>query len=153
MNAHHGEAAALIGGGDRALACGLVTPVSAEVHLEGNLSALRVTASGDALSDVLTAFGAQWPVRYRSSVPLNVDDRGSLFGVVVPGGCPPARRLQLRDQAGWRADRNSSCSARAAKPCRAAGSPVKGALSRWHDGHRARTVSRTRAVTSRSSPA
>jgi hypothetical protein len=63
-----------------ALACGLATPVSAEVHVEGNLSSLRVTSSGDALSDVLTAFGAQWPVRYRSSVPLDVKIAGAYAG-------------------------------------------------------------------------
>jgi hypothetical protein len=63
-----------------ALAFGLTTPVSAEVHVEGNLSALRLTTSGDALSAVLTAVGAQWPVSYRSSVPLDVQIAGAYSG-------------------------------------------------------------------------
>jgi hypothetical protein len=67
-----------------ALACGLATPVSAEVHVEGNLSGLRVTTSDDALSDVLTAFGARWPVRYRSSVPLDVKIAGAYSGSMLP---------------------------------------------------------------------
>jgi len=44
------------------------------------LNALRITASGDALSDVLTTLGARWPVRYRSSVPLNVEIAGAYSG-------------------------------------------------------------------------
>ena len=63
-----------------ALACGLATPVSAKVYLEGDLNALRITASGDALSDVLTTLGARWPVRYRSSVLLNVEIAGAYSG-------------------------------------------------------------------------
>jgi len=62
------------------LACGLATPISAGVYLEGDLNALRITASGDALSDVLTTLGARWPVRYRSSVPLNVEIAGAYSG-------------------------------------------------------------------------
>jgi hypothetical protein len=63
-----------------ALACGVVTTASAEVHVEGNLSALRVTTSGDALSDVLSAFGVLLPVKYRTSVPLNVEINGAYSG-------------------------------------------------------------------------
>jgi hypothetical protein len=53
---------------------------SAEVHVEGNLAALRLTASGDTLSDVLSAFAAQWPVKYRTAVPLNVTVEGAYSG-------------------------------------------------------------------------
>jgi hypothetical protein len=35
---------------------------------------------GDALSDVLSAFGARLPVKYRSSVPLNVEINGAYSG-------------------------------------------------------------------------
>jgi hypothetical protein len=63
-----------------ALACGLTTAVSAEVHVEGNLSALRLTAGGDALSDVLSAFGRLSPVTTRTSVPLNDEISGAYSG-------------------------------------------------------------------------
>jgi hypothetical protein len=63
-----------------ALACVLATTASAEVHVEGNLSALRVTTSGDTLSDVLSAFGALLPVKYRTSVPLNAEINGAYSG-------------------------------------------------------------------------
>ena len=63
-----------------ALACGAATDASAEVHVEGNLSALRVSASGDALSDVLSAFGTRLPVRYRTAIPLNVEINGAYSG-------------------------------------------------------------------------
>ena len=63
-----------------ALACGLAMSASAEVQVDGNLNAMRVTASKDALSDVLSAFGAQLPVKYRSSVPLNTEISGAYSG-------------------------------------------------------------------------
>jgi hypothetical protein len=63
-----------------ALACALATTASAEIHVEGNLSALRVTTSGDMLSDVLSAFGALLPVKYRTSVPLDVEVDGAYSG-------------------------------------------------------------------------
>jgi hypothetical protein len=63
-----------------ALVCGLTTAVSAEVHVEGNLSALRLTAGGDALSDVLSAFGRLSPVTTRTSVPLNDEISGAYSG-------------------------------------------------------------------------
>jgi hypothetical protein len=63
------------------LACGCVaTRASAEVRVEGNLSALRVTASGDALADVLSAFGTQFPLKYRTAVPLNAEMNGAYSG-------------------------------------------------------------------------
>jgi len=63
-----------------AFACGLATRVSAEVHVEGNAGALRVTTSGDPLSDVLSAFGAVLPVKYRTSVPLEDEVSGAYSG-------------------------------------------------------------------------
>jgi hypothetical protein len=63
-----------------ALACGIATTASAEVHVEGDLSSLRVTASGDMLSDVLSAFGSRFQVKYRTTVPLNVEISGTYWG-------------------------------------------------------------------------
>jgi hypothetical protein len=63
-----------------ALACGTATDASAEVRVEGNLSALRVSTSGDALSDVLSAFGTRLPVKYRTAVPLNAEVNGAYSG-------------------------------------------------------------------------
>jgi hypothetical protein len=63
-----------------ALACGLVTTAAAEVHVEGNPSALRVTARGDMLSDVLSAFGRLFPVKYRTAVRLDAEISGTYSG-------------------------------------------------------------------------
>jgi hypothetical protein len=63
-----------------ALACGLATTASAEVHVEGDLRALRVTASGDTLSNVLSAFGSLFQVKYRTAVPLDVEISGTYSG-------------------------------------------------------------------------
>ena len=63
-----------------ALACCLATGASAEVRVEGNLSALRVSASGDSLSDVLSAFGSLLPVKTRTAVPLNAEIKGAYSG-------------------------------------------------------------------------
>jgi hypothetical protein len=63
-----------------ALACDPATAAFAEVHVEGNLNALRVTSSGDALSDVLSAFGPQLSVKYRTSVPLTAEINGAYAG-------------------------------------------------------------------------
>jgi hypothetical protein len=63
-----------------ALACGVATSAFAEVRIEGNLSALRVSTSGDTLSDVLSAFGTLLPVKYRTAVPLNVEINGAYSG-------------------------------------------------------------------------
>jgi hypothetical protein len=63
-----------------ALACGFATSASAEVHIEGDLSALRVTTSGDKLSDVFSAFGNLFRVKYRTAVPLNAEIDGAYSG-------------------------------------------------------------------------
>jgi hypothetical protein len=64
------------------LACGLATTASAraEVRVEGDPAALRLTSSGDALSEILSAFGASFSIRYRSSVPLNEVISGTYTG-------------------------------------------------------------------------
>jgi hypothetical protein len=63
-----------------ALACCLGTSVSAEVRVAGDLSALRVSASGDTLSEVLSTFGTLFPVRYRTSLPLTGTINGAYSG-------------------------------------------------------------------------
>src|ERR1700709_2099098 len=63
-----------------ALACCLGTTVSAEVRIAGDLNALRVSASGDTLSEVLSAFGTLFPVKYRTSLPLSAEINGAWSG-------------------------------------------------------------------------
>jgi hypothetical protein len=65
-----------------ALGCGLATTACAhaEVRVEGNPDVLRVTSSGDALSEILSAFGASFAVKVRSSVPLNESINGAYAG-------------------------------------------------------------------------
>jgi hypothetical protein len=63
-----------------ALACGLATSAVAEVRVEGNLNALRITAGGEPLSEILSAFGARFPVEYRTSVPLDAAINGAYSG-------------------------------------------------------------------------
>jgi hypothetical protein len=63
-----------------ALACAMATSAFAEIHIEGNPGALRLSASGDALSDVLSALGTSWPVKYRSSSPLDAPIEGAYSG-------------------------------------------------------------------------
>jgi hypothetical protein len=63
-----------------ALACGFATSASAEVHVEGDLSALRVATNGDTLSDVFSAFGSSFDVKYRTAVPLDAEISGVYSG-------------------------------------------------------------------------
>lgn len=63
-----------------ALASCLGTAAFAEVRVAGDLNALRVSASGDALSEVLSAFGTLFPVKYRSSLPLTAEVNGAYSG-------------------------------------------------------------------------
>jgi hypothetical protein len=63
-----------------ALACCLGTSASAEVRVAGDLNALRVSASGDTLSEVLSTFGTLFPVKYRTSLPLTAEINGAYSG-------------------------------------------------------------------------
>jgi hypothetical protein len=63
-----------------ALACCVGTTVSAEVRVAGDLNALRVSANGDTLSEVLSAFGTLFPVKYRTSLPLTAEINGAYSG-------------------------------------------------------------------------
>jgi hypothetical protein len=53
------------------LACSLATIARAEVKIEGSLAAVRVTTDQEAISDVLSAFGDAFDVRYRSAIALD----------------------------------------------------------------------------------
>jgi hypothetical protein len=66
--------------GVTALACGFSTNAGAEVRVQGDLTDLRVTARGDALSDVLLAFENPFHVKFRTAVPLNVEINGAYSG-------------------------------------------------------------------------
>ena len=69
------------------LMCTLATIARAEVHVEGDPTAVRVTTSQDAISDVLSALAAALKVKYRSSIRLdaraNETYSGSLREVVA----------------------------------------------------------------------
>src|SRR5262245_61082007 len=54
-----------------ALTCGLATIACAEVHVEGNPMAVRVTTGRDAIADVLSAFAATFNIQYRTAIPLD----------------------------------------------------------------------------------
>ena len=63
-----------------ALACSLGSAASAEVRVAGDLNALRLSANGDKLSDVLSAFGTLFPVKFRTSLPLTAEVNGAWTG-------------------------------------------------------------------------
>ena len=54
-----------------AVLCSLPTIARAEVHVEGSPPAVRVTSSGDTVSDVLSALAAKFKIQYRSAIPLD----------------------------------------------------------------------------------
>src|SRR5262249_14533329 len=62
------------------LTCGHATTACAEVHLEGNPMAVRVTTSEDAIADVLSAFAATYKVQYRTAIPLDAAASKSYSG-------------------------------------------------------------------------
>jgi hypothetical protein len=65
-----------------ALCAGLPTTGHAKVAIEGVVTALRVTTSDDALSDVLASFSTTFNVRYRTSVALDTIINGTYSGSV-----------------------------------------------------------------------
>jgi hypothetical protein len=65
---------------------GTGAPVSAEVHVEGTVAAIRITTNNDAIPDVLAALGATFNVRYRTLVPLDrvtSDTYSGSFGQII----------------------------------------------------------------------
>jgi hypothetical protein len=53
------------------LTCSLSVSVRAEVNVEGNPAAVRITTSQAAVSDVLLSFPASFKFKYRSAIPLD----------------------------------------------------------------------------------
>jgi hypothetical protein len=72
----HGRAIALAA----VVLCCAVPTAHAEVHIEGDVAAVRVTATHDTLADVLAAFAATFNVKYRSAVNLAVTADGTYTG-------------------------------------------------------------------------
>jgi hypothetical protein len=69
------------------LACALATTARAEVRVEGDSNAVRVTTSQDTISEVLSAMAAALHFRYRTAVRLDASANavysGSLREVVA----------------------------------------------------------------------
>jgi hypothetical protein len=53
------------------LACSLATVTHAEVKIEGSLAEVRITTDKEAISEVLSAFGGAFEVRYRTAIALD----------------------------------------------------------------------------------
>ncbi len=53
------------------LAFGFAGPAQAEVHVAGGPAAIRITTDQDAVSDVLSALGTNFNIRYRAAAPLD----------------------------------------------------------------------------------
>ncbi len=53
------------------LACALPLAARAEVHVEGDPAAVRITTSRDSIDAVLSALGAAFNVRHRSAIELD----------------------------------------------------------------------------------
>src|SRR6516165_7871225 len=70
-----------------ALACALATIARAEVHVEGDATAARVTTNQETISEVLSALAAALHFRYRTAVRLdqsaNAVYSGSLREVIA----------------------------------------------------------------------
>lgn len=62
------------------LTCSLASPASADIRIDGNLHALRLSTNGDSLADVLSRFDTLFAVKFRSSVPLRAEVRGTYSG-------------------------------------------------------------------------
>src|SRR5262245_5275657 len=54
-----------------ALTCGFASIAYAEVHVEEDRGAIRVTTNQDAIADVLSVLAATFNVKYRSAIPLD----------------------------------------------------------------------------------
>jgi hypothetical protein len=65
-----------------ALAFAFPLPLAAqgEVHVEGDPAAIRITASGDSVGDVLSALSAAFNVRNRSAIDLDAPARPANTG-------------------------------------------------------------------------
>jgi hypothetical protein len=66
-----------------ALVCGPATLARAEVRIEGNATAVRVSTNRAAVSDVLAAIAKAFPVSYRASIPLDAAAAAAYAGTVT----------------------------------------------------------------------
>lgn len=111
----------------------LATIACAEVRIEGNPAALRVTTDRDAVADVLSAFAATFNVQVRSAVALDAPAHAiysGTFGQVVSRLLAGHNYVIKKDQGateivvlGKRGDVAVSSTPKASSP--------KGILSRW----------------------
>jgi len=62
------------------IACGAATLARAEVHVEGNPAAVRVTIAHAAVADVLSALAMSFRITYRTSVPLDATADATYVG-------------------------------------------------------------------------
>jgi hypothetical protein len=53
------------------LACVFATVTRAEIKIEGSLASVRLTTDKEAISEVLSAFGGAFEVRYRTAIALD----------------------------------------------------------------------------------
>jgi hypothetical protein len=63
--------------------CALTTIARAEVHVEGDAAAVRVTTGNDAIADVLAALCAAFNVRCRTATPLDAAANPTYSGSVT----------------------------------------------------------------------
>lgn len=61
---------------------GAAATARAEVRIEGNAAAVRVSTSQDTVADVLSALGVAFKVRYRTAVPLSAAADAAYSGSV-----------------------------------------------------------------------
>lgn len=65
-----------------AVGCVSASPVCAEVRVEGDEAAVRVTADRASLGDVLAALKTRFRLSYNASIPLNREVTGVLSGTL-----------------------------------------------------------------------
>jgi len=63
-----------------ALACGPATLARAEVHVEGNAAAVRVSTDRAKISEVLSAIAKTFQVTYRTAIPLDAQADSTYTG-------------------------------------------------------------------------
>jgi hypothetical protein len=65
-----------------ALCLALPLAAHAEVRVEGNLAAVRITTSQDSIANVLTALGPTFNVQYRSAIALDAAANPTYSGTI-----------------------------------------------------------------------
>src|SRR5262249_39422903 len=65
-----------------ALSSALALAARAEVHVDGNAAAVRVTTSQDSIGSVLTALGPPFNIQYRSAIDLDAAANPTYAGTI-----------------------------------------------------------------------